>query len=1004
VETDTVTATLVDDEDNSVQDSDDATVTITDVVPTAADVVVVKNASPTSVPEPGGEVQFTVRVTNNAVEPLTLTALVDDVHGDLNGRGTCATGATLPIGGSYQCTFTATVSGNAGYVETDTVTATLVDDEDNSVQDSDDATVTITDVVPTAADVVVVKNASPTSVPEPGGEVQFTVRVTNNAVEPLTLTALVDDVHGDLNGRGTCATGATLPIGGSYQCTFTATVSGNAGYVETDTVTATLVDDEGNSVQDSDDATVTLTNTEPSVSIVKTASTNSLPEPGGIVTFTLTVTNNSVETVTITDLSDTYPLSQECLALVGQTLAPGASASCQYAIQVEDAGTYSNTASVTVEDDENNEASDQDTETVEVTDVTPTPADVVVVKNASPTSVPEPGGEVQFTVRVTNHAVEPLTLTALVDDVHGDLNGRGSCAVPQTLDVGQTYTCYFTATVSGNAVYVETDTVTATLVDNEGNSASQSDTATVAVAGIRLDKATNRPIAHSGDLVTYTYTVTNPGVTALSIRSLVDDRCDSVAFADGDADGDGWLDPDETWVYTCQQAIWDDTTNTAVVEGVDTGGAVVSAQDSAFVDVITPAIEVSISAPATTTAGVLLPYTIVFTNTGDTTLYNVLVTDDRTSFSWTGTLEPGESHTYVVSYTVHTDYIGTVITNTVTAQGTDIIEKTVVDTDAAFTEVIVEYDTLPGHSETGGDTDGDGIPNYWDLDDDGDGIPDAKEGWGDTDGDGIPDCRDSDSDNDGIPDAIEGDVDTDGDGIPDFRDWDSDNDGIPDSIEGYGDTDGDGIPDFRDLDSDDDGIPDAIEGYGDTDGDGIPDFRDLDSDGDGIPDAIEGWVDTDGDGIPDFRDLDSDGDGIPDAIEGWVDTDGDGIPDFRDLDSDGDGIPDAVEGAGDADSDGIPNFRDLDSDGDGILDKDEYSQGPNDPLGWCTANSPICFNNDVDGDGTPNFLDTDSDGDGKPDRDEGTGDADGDGIPNWLDREDRRIFRIFLPLVIRMTP
>jgi|GEM_PF-4762282 len=766
-----------------------------------------------------------------------------------------------------------------------------------------------------------------------------------------------------------------------------------------DTTYTVIVFDSEGCVSDYDSVFVDVL---PQVALQKSATPASRPEPGGVFTYTLTITNTSSEAVTITSLTDTHPLSPQCQALINTSLAAGASTSCQYTAVYTQPGTYPNTASVTVKDNEGNPASAQASASVQVTDVTPTPADVEVVKDASPTSVPEPGGVVTFTVQVTNQAVEPLTLTALVDDVHGDLDGRGTCDVPQTLGVGQTYTCYFTATVSGNAGYVETDTVTATLVDDEGNSVSQSDTATVAVAGIRLDKATNRPIAHSGDLVTYTYTVTNPGVTALSIHRMADDRCDSVAFADGDADGDGWLDPDETWVYTCQQVIWDDTTNTAVVEGVDTGGAVVSARDSAFVDVITPTIDVSISAPVTTTAGVLLPYTIVFTNTGDTTLYNVLVTDDRTGFSWTGTLEPGESHTYVVSYTVHTDYIGTVITNTVTAQGTDIIEKTVVDTDAAFTEVIVEEDTPPDHQEQTGDTDGDGIPDYQDTDDDSDGIPDAQEGWGDTDGDGIPDCRDTDSDNDGIPDAAEGDVDTDGDGIPDFRDLDSDDDGIPDAIEGGGDTDGDGIPDFRDLDSDDDGIPDAVEGWGDTDGDGIPDFQDWDSDADTIPDSIEGHGDTDGDGIPDFRDLDSDNDGIPDAVEGWGDTDGDTIPDFRDLDSDNDGIPDAVEGAGDADGDGIPNFRDQDSDGDGIPDRDEYSAGHDDPL--CTVNNPVCFNNDVDGDGIPNFLDTDSDGDGKPDRDEGTGDDDGDGIPNWLDREDRRIFQVYLPLVIRMTP
>jgi gliding motility-associated-like protein/uncharacterized repeat protein (TIGR01451 family) len=125
-------------------------------------------------------------------------------------------------------------------------------------------------------------------------------------------------------------------------------------------------------------------------------------------------------------------------------------------------------------------------------------------------------------------------------------------------------------------------------------------------------------------------------------------------------------------------------------------------------------------------------------------------------------------------------------------------------------------------------------------------------------------------------------VDTDGDGIPDYLDLDSDNDGIPDSVEKGADganpvdTDGDGIPDYLDLDSDNDGIPDSVEKGADganpvdTDGDGIPDYLDLDSDNDGIPDSVEKGadgadpVDTDGDGIPDYLDLDSDGDGVSD--------------------------------------------------------------------------------------------------------------------------------------------
>ena len=193
------------------------------------------------------------------------------------------------------------------------------------------------------------------------------------------------------------------------------------------------------------------------------------------------------------------------------------------------------------------------------------------------------------------------------------------------------------------------------------------------------------------------------------------------------------------------------------------------------------------------------------------------------------------------------------------------------------------------------DTDGDGIPDYLDEDDDNDGIPSVDEdanGNGnleddDSDGDGIPDYLDPlDSDNDTIPDIIEdvnrngnlNDDDTDGDGTPNYLDTDSDNDGIPDKVEvgrvpsfPY-DADRDGTPDYLDSDSDNDGESDAAEGVGSKDGDGIPDYLDPqdegpgsgDSDGDGVPDAVEcppallgsALPDLDQDGIPDYLDTD----------------------------------------------------------------------------------------------------------------------------------------------------
>jgi hypothetical protein len=68
-----------------------------------------------------------------------------------------------------------------------------------------------------------------------------------------------------------------------------------------------------------------------------------------------------------------------------------------------------------------------------------------------------------------------------------------------------------------------------------------------------------------------------------------------------------------------------------------------------------------------------------------------------------------------------------------------------------------------------------------------------------------------DSDGDGILDSVEGNEDADGDGVPNYLDLDSDNDGIPDSVEGMDDPDGDDLPNFIDSDSDNDGALDVIE-------------------------------------------------------------------------------------------------------------------------------------------------------------------------------------------------
>ncbi len=325
------------------------------------------------------------------------------------------------------------------------------------------------------------------------------------------------------------------------------------------------------------------------------------------------------------------------------------------------------------------------------------------------------------------------------------------------------------------------------------------------------------------------------------------------------------------------------------------------------------------------------------------------------------------------------------------------------------------------------DTDSDGIPNYLDVDDDGDGVLSVLEN--------DQNYLNSDSDSDGISDGVEyglnedslpnlSGIDNDSDGIDDAFDIDyvttgkDDNgDGIVDSYQGI-DTDGDGEPDYSDLDSDNDGILDSEEGHSDFDFDGIANYRDLDSDNDGINDDLERSltvgsipsyvtpVNSDNDNTPDYLDLDSDNDGVLDKKESGLvdlssslaDSDADGVFDFRDLDSQGDGNFDLTESGYplytsndeniDDNADGMVDAGFADTDGDGIVD--------------VVDSLPLIFGSvspsglDSDNDGIFDEFDSDDDNDGIADELEGTNDTDGDGVINSrdLDSDNDGIFDI----------
>lgn len=348
--TDMVTAKVRDAGGNAAQASARATVSI--ITGRPAELRVEKNANPAQVTEPGGRVRFGVKVRNSGGgQPLTLVRLEDNLYGDLTSAsnpkifGSSCSLVTIQPGDTYQCAFEAEVVGRGGSTVTDTVTARARDAAGNALQASAQASVDIN--AGEKLGIVVDKKANPSNLTEPGGSVTYRVRVRNTSGVSLQLVRLEDNLYGNLTSGGnpgiynnTCALVTILP-GDTYQCTFTADVTGSSGTSLTDTVTARARDSGGNAVQDSAQATVTIgAKPKPGLSVSKKASPTWVLEPGEYVTYKVRVANNSPAGVPLdltqlvddiygdlTDLGNPEISNGNCQLV---TIQPGESYQCSF--------------------------------------------------------------------------------------------------------------------------------------------------------------------------------------------------------------------------------------------------------------------------------------------------------------------------------------------------------------------------------------------------------------------------------------------------------------------------------------------------------------------------------------------------------------------------------------------------------------------------------------------------------------------------------------------------
>ncbi|UFU02799.1 DUF11 domain-containing protein [Ruania suaedae] len=509
-----------------------------------------------------------------------------------------------------------------------------------------------------------------------GSTIEYTLTVTNNGpgnssgftvsdTIPATLTnASTPDVDNcDVDGSTfTCRGGRTL-AGESVEFTIVADVPADLAPDAELANTATVVPNEEDPTPGNN--TSTSTGEAASIDLVKEVAEiedvndNGLTDAGDVITYEFTVTNTGL--VELTDIAVDDPLLTEPAECPVTTLAPGEDTVCDatYTITEDDeAGTsVDNTATAggTTPDDQT-VTSEPSTTSTELE--APAPA-LTLVKSATPTDLDQfdPGQEITYSFLVTN------TGNVTVEDIaidEGEFSGSGPLADPVCEETmlapeGETLcTTVYTLTeediLEGGVSNTATATGTPPGEPPVESPPSEFELPAPAQPSLTVVKsATPEIVDAEGDVITYSFLVTNTGNLTLSDVGIAEQEFSGTGDLSAIECPDTTLAPQGTTTcvatYEVTQADIDsgDIDNTATAEGTPPGAEEPISSEPSSANVFadrTPGLALVKSVdPAdaeTYVADQEITYSFLVTNTGNVTLENVDVTD--TEFSGTGEL------------------------------------------------------------------------------------------------------------------------------------------------------------------------------------------------------------------------------------------------------------------------------------------------------------------------------------------------------------------------------
>ncbi|HEX6792528.1 MAG TPA: DUF11 domain-containing protein, partial [Casimicrobiaceae bacterium] len=460
------------------------------------------------------------------------------------------------------------------------------------------------------ADLAITNTDGVTSVTA-GTATTYTVTVSNNGPDDVTNATVVDAAPagvtfgawscavtnpgsggsvvtgcGFASGSGNVNTTATLQAGASVTYTIAADVAGSASGSLTTTATVAAPSGVFDAVSSNDSASDTDT-----VTILPPPVTNDLAvtiddgvaslAAGAGTTYTITVTNNGVATITGGVLTDAVvpglvKTAVACAAVPGQcaapptiadlddgafalpALAPGATYAIAVTAEVTaTSGVIANTATIAmpsgITDDvpADNSATDIDA----IVPPSPSVADVSVSVDDGVTGVTQ-GAPVTYTIVVQNSGPQdvvgvsvtdtfPLVLTGVSWTCAGiagglcpEQPGNGDIGATVNLPVGSIVVFTASATLSpvatGALANTATATVPPTVTDSNlaNNSATDVDTITLATvqADLAMNVTANSGTASPGGSITYTLTIVNNGPSGVADAAVTDVAPPGIVF------------------------------------------------------------------------------------------------------------------------------------------------------------------------------------------------------------------------------------------------------------------------------------------------------------------------------------------------------------------------------------------------------------------------------------------------------------------------------------------